>query len=365
MPALPRMVLRLVCLVQASVDDYGGCAVRRYGFHHVGAAARFRLRGSRVDYGRPKKPLAKEMPVSKAEYVFLNGEILPWDKGMVHVGAVGFKFGTAVFEGLRGYWNTDDEQLYIFQLEEHMRRLEYSQRFMRFEQTVEPGYVAEKTIELVRANGIKEPVHIMTTVFVSGPGSPTTSGPVDLAITASPGYKPGWVDTGCSAQVSSWQRVPDQAMPMRVKCNANYQNGRIASLQAIADGYNTAILLNGRGKVAEGPSMCFFMLRDGRAVTPPVTSDILESITRRTVMELLTTGGVPVVERDIDHSELYAATEAFFCGTAWEVTPITSIDRMPVGDGKLGPVVRALQEKYFSVVRGETVEHSHWLTPVY
>lgn len=304
--------------------------------------------------------------MSQAKYVFLNGEILPWEEGKVHVGSVAFKFGTAVFEGLRGYWNPAKEQLYVFQLDEHMRRLAYSQRFMRFEQPVDTGYVAEKTLDLVRANEIRESVHIMTTVYVSGLGTPTTSDPIDVAITASPGYKPGWVETGCSAQVSSWQRVPDQAMPMRVKCNANYQNGRIASMQALADGYNTAILLNTRGKVAEGPSMCFFMLRDGCAITPPVTSDILESITRRTVMELLSDYcDTPVVERDIDHSELCAATEAFYCGTAWEVTPIISIDRLPVGDGCVGPLVRKLQARYFSVVTGETGEHSHWLTPVY
>ncbi len=186
------------------------------------------------------------------------------------------------------------------------------------------------------------------------------------SLTAAPRADPKMRQQGCSAQVSSWQRVPDVAMPMRVKCNANYQNGRLASLQAKADGYDTAILLNSRGKISEGPSMCFFMIRDGKAVTPTVTSDILESITRKAVIELLHTHlNLEVEERDIDRSELPAAEEAFYCGTAWEVTPIVSIDRLPVGDGKVGNVVRELQQIYADVASGKMAEHADWRTPVY
>ena len=151
-----------------------------------------------------------------------------------------------------------------------------------------------------------------------------------------------------------------------MKCNANYQNGRLATLQAQADGYDTAILLNSRGKVAEGPGMCLFMVRDGKAVTPPVTSDILESITRQTVMKLCGEYlGMEVVERDIDRSEFAAADEAFFCGTAWEVTPLVSVDRLPVGDGKVGPTVRGLQDVFFDIATGARDDHAEWRTPVY
>ena len=303
--------------------------------------------------------------VSTPRFVFINGEVVPFDDGKVHVSSAAFKFGTAVFEGLRGYWNAADEQLYLFQMERHMRRLAFSQKFMRFEGVIEPGYVAEKTIELLRANELRETVHVMTTVYVSGFGGPWVSGPVDLAITASPRGGPGLVETGCSAQVSSWARVADNAMPMRVKCNANYQNGRLAAMQARVDGYDTALLLNARGKVSEGPGMCFFMIRDGVAVTPSVTNDILESVTRATVLELLGELGIPTEERDVDRSELPAAEEAFFCGTAWEVTPITSIDRLPVGDGAIGPLVRRLQDRFFAVARGDSDDHPEWRLPVY
>lgn len=303
--------------------------------------------------------------MERPKYIFLNDEIVPWEDAKVHVSTVAFKFGTAVFEGLRGYWNDDHQQMYLFQMDAHMKRLEYSQKFMRFENVFDGAYVREKTIELLRANEFRATVHSMATVFVEGFGGPAVSGPVGLAITAATRGGPGQLEEGCTAQVSSWQRVADNAMPMRVKCNANYQNGRLAGMQARADGYDTAILLNARGKVSEGPGMCFFMMRDGVASTPHTSSDILESITRLTVIELLRESGVEVQERDIDRSELAAADEAFFCGTAWEVTPITAIDRLKVGNGEVGTVVRGLQERFFSVAKGESADHPEWRTPVY
>jgi len=304
--------------------------------------------------------------VSEAKYVSINGEIVPWDEGKVHVASAGFKFGAGVFEGLRGYWSERDRELYLLHLDQHMRRLTYSQTFMRFDEVIDTRAFGEQIIELVRANDFREDIHIVATVFVEGHGGPSASGPVGTAITAGPYHTKSFVDGGCSAQVSSWQRVADTAMPVRVKCNANYQNGRLALVQAKADGYDTAILLNSRGKVSEGASMCFFMVRDGRAVTPTTSSDILESITRKSIIELLPRAcEIAVLERDIDRSELAAAEEAFFCGTAWQVTPITSIDRLPVGDGQVGPVVRRLQAAYFAIARGESEDYADWRTPVY
>ena len=303
--------------------------------------------------------------MERPKYIFLNDEIVPWEDAKVHVSTVAFKFGTAVFEGLRGYWNEQQQQMYLFQMQAHMQRLEFSQKFMRFEKTFAAAYVMEKTIELLRVNEFRTTVHAMATVFVDGFGGPTVSEPVGLAITAAPRGDPGLLEDGCTAQVSSWQRVADNAMPMRVKCNANYQNGRLAGLQAKADGYDTAILLNARGKVSEGPGMCFFMIRDGVVSTPHTSSDILESITRSTVLELLQEAGIETRERDIDRSELAAAEEAFFCGTAWEITPVVAIDRLDVGNGKVGSVVRELQDRFFSLAKGESTDHPEWRTPVY
>ena len=304
--------------------------------------------------------------MTKTKLTFIDGAIVPDDEAKVHVSTTAFKFGAAVFEGVRGYWNERREQLYLFRMPEHMQRLVYSQRMMRFDEIVEPDYVIEKTIELIRANEVRETLHVVPTVFVNGRGGPETRGPVALSITVNPGFTRGYVEKGCSVQVSSWQRVPDNAMPVRVKCNANYQNGRLAAVQARSDGYDTALLLNSRGKVSEGPGQCFFMIRDGKAVTPSTNNDILESITRDSVIELLSRYcGVEVEERDVDRSELAMAEEAFFCGTAWEVTPVVDIDRLLVGNGSIGPVVTQLREAYFQVTKGEVDDYAEWRMPVY
>ena len=303
--------------------------------------------------------------MANPKFVFLNDSMVPWDEAKVHVSTVAFKFGTAVFEGVRGYWNDIEQKLYVFQLAEHMHRLVFSQRAMRFDQPIDVDWIGEKTIELLRANEFREGVHIMTTVFVNGFGDPLTCGPVGLAITAAPRKHGDRLEKGVTAQVSSWMRSPDTAMPMRIKCNANYQNGRLAGLQAHVDGYDTAILLNSRGKVAEGPAMCFCMIRDGRLVTPSINSDILESITRRTVLQLAREYlGLETVEREVDRSELYAADEAFFCGTAWEVTPVTAIDRLPLGDGTPGPLTRKLQDTLLRIAHGTVPDHAEWRTAV-
>ena len=304
--------------------------------------------------------------MAKTKYVFFNGEIVPHDEARVHVGTTAFKFGAAVFEGVRGYWNEQHEQLYLFRMPEHMQRLVYSQRMMRFGEIFQEAYVTEKVLDLIRANDVRETLHLVPTVFVNGRGGPETRGPVALSITANPGFTRGFVETGCTVQVSSWQRVPDNAMPVRVKCNANYQNGRLAAVQARDDGYDTALLLNSRGKVSEGPGQCFFMIRDGKAITPSTSNDILESITRDSIIQLLPRYcGVEVEERDVDRSELAAAEEAFFCGTAWEVTPVVDIDRLPVGTGEIGPVVRQLKDAYFRVAKGMVDDCAGWRMPVY
>lgn len=304
--------------------------------------------------------------MSNPKYVFLDDAIVPWDQGTVHVGTAAFKFGSSVFEGVRGYWNADHGEMYLFRMAEHMQRLVFSQRFMRYEEMFTPEFVTEKTLELIHANGFKgENLHIMATAYIKGGGGQSVTGPIGLAITAQERPRTPKITSGVSAQVSSWMRVPDNAMPMRAKVNANYQNGRLATLQAVGDGYDTAIFLNSRGKLAEGPGMCLFIVRDGQPITPHTSSDILESITRATALQLLEEMGTPAVERDIDRSELVAAEEAFFCGTAWEVTPITSIDTLPVGDGAIGPLTKALQRAYFDVCDGTAEAHPEWRMPVW
>ena len=304
--------------------------------------------------------------MSTPKYAVIDGEIVAWENATVHVASAAFKFGTTVFEGLRAYWNADDEDFYLFRMAEHMDRLDFSQRFMRFDSAVPADLVARKTLELIQANGFKGTnLHIMTSCYVAGMGGPGACGPVGLAITALERPRSENVLNGVNVQVSSWMRIPDNAMPMRVKCNANYNNGRLATMQATVDGYDTALFLNSRGKVSEGPGMCFFMVRGNQVITPHTSSDILESITRDTALQLAREAGYEIVERDIDRSELAAADEAFFCGTAWEVTPILSVDRLPVGKGGIGQITKKLQQTYFDVCEGKTESHPEWRLPVY
>src|SRR5262245_32329715 len=172
---------------------------------------------------------------------------------------------------------------------------------------------------------------------------------------------------GLKCCISSWARTSDNAIPIRLKCGANYQNGRLALLQARADGYDAPIFLNQQGRVAEGTGATFFMVRKGRLVTPPITSDILESITRTTLVETICPEmlGIEVVEREVARTELYVAEEAFFCGSGYEITPIVSIDRFPVGDGHVGPITQKLLTAYMNAVRGVDTRHPEWRTPLY
>lgn len=304
--------------------------------------------------------------MANAKYVYFNGKIVPWDEARVHVYAPVVKYGAGVFEGIRGYWNEQKQDMFIFKMKEHMDRLRYSQTVMRFANVMDPDEITEKTIELIRANEFRETVHIRPAVFIEGDGTFGAQKPVGIAITAVPRPMPERVKTGCTAQVSSWMRIPDRVMPARVKAHANYNNSRLAQIQAKEDGYETCILLNSRGHVSEGPGMCFFMIRNGKPVTPDKTSDILESITRETMLQLFPEYlKLDVEERAVDRSELYGAEEAFFCGTGWEITPVTAIDGIPVGTGKPGPITKKLQDVYFGIAEGRVPDHAEWRMPVY
>ena len=296
--------------------------------------------------------------------VYFNGEFVPWNEARVHVFSPFAKYGAAVFEGIRGYWSESRRRMLLFRLREHMERLELSQRIMRFGEIVPADAMCTATLELVRRNGFRTSVHIRPTVYVDGEGGSAARGPTGACITAVPRGTPKRVEEGCTAQVSSWERIGDRSMPARAKANANYNNVRFAGIQAGIDGYDAAILLNSRGKVAEAQGMCLFLIRDGVAVTPSVTSDILESITRDTVLTLLRDMGIATRERDVDRSEFFAASEAFFCGTGWEITPLNAVDGAPIGAGRPGEVTRRVQKAYFDLVKGVSGDRPEWLTEV-
>jgi len=297
--------------------------------------------------------------------IWMNGRLVPPAEAVLPVNSAAVFYATNVFEGIRAYWNPADEELYGFRLKEHVTRLRESMKMMRFTVPYSDEDLQDAVREVLRGNELREDIHMHLVAYVVGVGLDATT-PTGLYINPRRRARVA-PDTGLRCCVSSWLRTADNAIPIRLKCGANYQNGRLATLQAKADGYDGPILINQRGTVAEGTGATFFMVRKGRLVTPPVTSDILESITRATLIEDLGPSvlGMDVVEREIARTELYVAEEAFFCGSGYEITPIVSIDRFPVGDGSVGPMTRRLLSAYMDLVRGVDKRHPEWRTPVY
>jgi branched-chain amino acid aminotransferase len=306
----------------------------------------------------------------KAEWVWLDGRFVPWAEATIHVATEAVIRAASVFEGVRAYGNADQEELYVFRLPEHLRRLRRSARLMHMVVEYSDEALTAAFRELIRRNGFRDDVHFRPTVYFGEGESGASYLPEEIRTgmfciaVRRPHTKA--LTEGVHAGTSTWRRNADDAMPSRIKAAGNYHNSRLAHVEARRNGYGAALMLNGEGKVAEGPAACFMMVRDGRVVTPPVTADILESITRETLIALLRAElGLEVQERDIDRSEVYAAEEAFFCGSGAEVTPVVSLDRYPLGDGAPGPLTRRIQRLYFDVAEGRVERYRHWLTPVY
>jgi branched-chain amino acid aminotransferase len=297
--------------------------------------------------------------------IWMNGRLLPQDQATLPVNSAAVFYATNVFEGLRAYWNARDGELYGFRLADHFSRLRESMKMMRFTVPYSDDELFEAVREVLRGNDVREDVHMHMVAYVQAPGLDATS-PTGLYINP---RRRGRVTEGkgLACCVSSWARTSDNAIPIRLKSGSNYQNGRLAILQARADGYDQPILLNQQGKVAEGSGATFFMVRKGRLVTPTTSNDILESITRVSLIDYVCPEvlGMEVVERVIDRTELYTADEAFFCGSGYEITPITSIDRFPLGSGDVGPITRRLSTAYMNLVYGIDARHPEWRTPTY
>ena len=266
---------------------------------------------------------------------------------------------------MRAYRNPQTGEFKIFRLAEHMKRLQTGMKVMRFDHHFDLEEVRQLLSALIKANEPDDDVYLRFLVYVEALGLMAQTGPIGYTAAASPRERPKFADTGMSLGVSSWSRLSDNASPPRVKATANYHNARLTQLQAKADGYDGALMLTPSGKVSEAPIACFFMVRDGKVITPHTGSNILESITRDTIITLYQEATQQaVIEREVDRSELYFADEAFLCGTGQEIIPVISIDRMPVGDGKVGTITKAMQQIYFNTVRGLTPDKHGWLSAI-
>jgi branched-chain amino acid aminotransferase len=299
----------------------------------------------------------------QARTIIHNGQAIPFAEARIHPLALGVAFGIAVFEGLRAYRHPSGA-FSVFRLEEHLDRLAQGMKVLRLADPPSKDTLRQAVLEVIRLNEPDEDAYLRLQVQIEGMGMMATTGPVGWIAAALPRERSTKFATGLAAQVSSWTRLPDNAMPPRIKASANYHASRLATLQAKTDGYDSAILLTQRGKVSEAAAACLFLVRDGVLATPSRGSDILESITRDTVMVLAREAGIPLEEREVDRTELYVADEIFLCGTGQELVAVTSVDRLPVGEGKPGPITRRLQAAYEGVVRGTSDAHPEWRTPV-
>lgn len=297
--------------------------------------------------------------------IMMNGELMPLADARLHPLSLAVTYAATVFEGVRAYRQPEGGGFAFFRLHDHVRRLQVGMKLLRFDGSYDAEYLAGCLKRLIRANAPDTDAYIRLLVYIEGIGLLSTTGPVGFTAAVMPRETPEFAADGMSLGVSSWQRLADNASPPRIKTTANYVNARLAAHQARADGYDGALMLTPDGKVSEAPIACFFMVRGGKLVTPSTGSNILESITRDTILtryrELT---GESAEVRTIDRSELYFAEEAFLCGTGQEIIPVTSIDRLPVGDGTVGPLTDRLRKDYFDLVRGVLAAHPEWRTPV-
>jgi branched-chain amino acid aminotransferase len=300
------------------------------------------------------------------EYAFFEGRIVPFAEAKISVGTHAVQYGTGAFAGIRGYLDADGETINIFRLPDHAARLLNSAKLLRAELPFDRERLAQTIVALVERNAPTSDVYIRPFVYKSSVQlTPRLKGLDDeLAI-----YMLAlgdYLDTsqGVRAAVSSWMRIPDNAIPGRGKLSGAYVNSALAKDEVEEKGFDEAILLNSTGKVSEGSGCNLFIVRDGVLTTTPITGDILEGITRRSFLQFATDEGMPTAQREIDRSELYLAEEAFFCGTGMQIAPIASIDGRPIGDGGTGPITARLGEIFFEVVRGRSARYGHFVTPV-
>ena len=302
------------------------------------------------------------------KYAFFQGRIVPIDEAKISIMTHGFNYGTGCFEGIRAYWNEQVGQLYVFRAREHYERMHRSCRILRIELAYTVEELGESTLDLLRREGYRQDVYIRPLAYKADEvvGVRLHDLSDDFAMFAIPFGRYIEREEGAHVCISSWRRVDDNATPARAKITGAYINSAFSKTDAVLSGYDEALVLTQTGHISEGSAENLFMMRDGVLVTPPVTSNILEGITRDTVIELAREEmGLRTVERSIDRSEIYVCEEAFLTGTGVQIAAITQVEHRPIGSGSIGPVVSRLRELYFDVVRGKLPKYQHWCTPVY
>lgn len=299
--------------------------------------------------------------------VFLNGEFVPGDQARIGVLTHGFSYGTGCFEGIRGYWNAEHEEVYLFRPRAHYERLQRSCRILNMKLPYSVDELIEINRELVRRNGFRENCYFRPFAYKADEmiGVRLHDLRDDFVMI---GQQMGmYVRTdGLRCTVSSWRRVDDNAIPARAKVAGAYVNSALAKTDAQRSGFDEAIMLTGEGHVSEGSAENIFLVKGRELITPPPSANILLGVTRDSIIQLAERElGMTTHQRIIDRTELYAVDEIFLTGTACEIAPVVEVDHRPIGEGSIGPVAAQIQRLYADVVRGKMPAYSEWNTPVY
>ena len=299
--------------------------------------------------------------------IWLKGEIVNVNEAKINVLSPTSQFGLNVFEGIPCYWNDEKKQLYAFRLDAHYKRLLKSVRLLQLDCRYSEEDFKNALIEVVKANEYDENLSVRQTLFVDGFGSWGSEGPVEMFVAPIPRGRTSaeYNKKGLNCLVTSYRRISEDNMSPRIKCGANYINSRMGQREALRNGYDTCIFLNSNGKVSEGPGSCLFIIKDNVVITPALTDSVLESITRDSIIQIARKLGYEVVERSVDRTELYTADEVFLCGSAMEITPVLSVDRNVINDGKCGMITDRLHRTYLDIALGKSDLFEGWVSPIY
>ncbi|HEY4663061.1 MAG TPA: branched-chain amino acid transaminase [Candidatus Humimicrobiaceae bacterium] len=301
-------------------------------------------------------------------FAFFEGKIVPIKQAKVDIRTNALQYGTGIFEGIRCYWNEKNKSNYIFRMEDHYKRFMSNSRIMMIDIKYSIKELCDITVELLKKEEYNEDCYVRPFAYNSGLniGPKLVGNKQDLFIYTIPLGEYLDISKPISVCISSWDRIPDNSIPPRAKISGSYVNAAFQKTEALLNGYDEALVLTANSKhVSEGSAMNVFMVKNGNLITPPVTDEILEGITRDTVIKLAKDNeNIDVIERSIDRTELYTANELFFCGTGAQISPIGSVDKRPVGNGEMGPITKKLQELYFRVVKNEISKYSDWCKKV-
>lgn len=298
---------------------------------------------------------------------YFEGDWVPLKDAKVSIMTHAFMYGTATFEGIRAYWNAEQEKLYVLFVREHMARIRNSAKMLLMEDLPSVDELVSIVLETVRRNGFREDAYIRPSFYKSTRAIGVRLHHLDheLYVIATPFGNYIDVEKGVRVMSSSWRRNADEALPARGKLVGGYVNMAFQKSEAELNGFDEALVMTPDGHASEGSAANLFVVRDGVILTPPVSDDILEGVTRRAIIGLAGDLGIPVEVRSIDRSELYVCDEIFLCGTGVQVSPVVEIDHRKVGSaGEIGPISRAISQRYFAAVRGSLPEYHHWLTEV-